>query len=171
MVKSESKKSKAIIISLIIFIFVLVCVSAALAFVVLNNTDNEQNQAQQGVVFDGNAYHYEETIKDENSGSNGIKIPGYPDITFTSDSTDFPITLLNPEGNPCNFKFTLSLKETGEEICATDLVKPGDAISGVKLKNTIAKGEYTLLIDISTFDSESGGEMNGAQVQTKLTVE
>ena len=137
MVKSESKKSKAIIISLIIFIFVLVCVSAALAFVVLNNTDNEQNQAQQGVVFDGNAYHYEETIKDENSGSNGIKIPGYPDITFTSDSTDFPITLLNPEGNPCNFKFTLSLKETGEEICATDLVKPGDAISGVKLRANI----------------------------------
>lgn len=171
MVKSERKKSKTIIISLIIFIFVLVCVSAALAFVVLNNSDNEQNQAQQGVVFDGNAYHYEETIKDESSGSNGIKIPGYPDITFTSDSTDFPITLLNPEGNPCNFKFTLSLKETGEEICTTDLVKPGDAISGVKLKNTIDKGEYTLLINISTFNAESGGEMNGAQVQTKLTVE
>lgn len=171
MEKSKNRKSKLIIISLIIFIFILICACAASIFVVLNNSNDEQNQAQHGVVFDSNASHYEETVKYESSGSSGIKIPGYPDITFSSDSTDFPITLLNPDGNPCNFKFTLSLKETGEELCTTDLVKPGDAIIGVKLKSTIDKGEYTLLVNISTFDSKSGGEMNGAQVQTKLTVE
>lgn len=170
MVKSENKKSRTIIVLLIALIFILFCVGTALTFVLLNNNAGEQEQAQQGVVFDSNASHYDGTVKDESSSS-GIKIPGYADITFTSDSTDFPITLLNPEGNPCNFKFTLSIKETGEELFTSDLVKPGDAISGVKLNNTIAKGEYTLLINISTYNSESGSEMNGAQVKTKLTVE
>lgn len=41
-------------------------------------------------------------------------------MTISSESTDFPITLLNPEENPCNFKFTLSLQETGETLCTTD---------------------------------------------------
>ena len=171
MVKSENKKSRTIIVLLIALIFILFCVGTALTFVLLNNNAGEQEQAQQGVVFDSNASHYDGTVKNESSGSSGIKIPGYADSTFTSDSTDFPITLLNPEGNPCNFKFTLSIKETGEELFASDLVKPGDAISGVQLNNTIDKGEYTLLIKISTYNSESGSEMNGAQVTTKLTVE
>lgn len=137
----------------------------------LNSAEQDSGTQQNGIVFDENASHYDATIKDEDKKSGGIKIPGYADISFTSDSTDFPITLLNPEGNPCNFKFTLTLKETGEELCTTKLVKPGDAICGVTLDQTLSKGDYTLLINISTFNIENGTEMNGAQVKTNLTVE
>mgnify|MGYP000379858219 FL=1 len=98
-------------------------------------------------------------------------IPGYPDMTISSESTDFPITLLNPEENPCNFKFTLSLQETGETLCTTDLVKPGDAIKGVTLDKPIEKGTYTLIINISTYSVDSNSQMNGAQVKSTLTVE
>ena len=78
---------------------------------------------------------------------------------------------LNPEGNPCNFKFTLSLQETGETLCTTDLVKPGDAIKGVTLDKLIEKGTYTLIINISTYSVDSNSQMNGAQVKSTLTVE
>ena len=170
MEKSNNRNNKAIIISLIVVIVFILCAGVTVGFIMNNNSSYQQEIQQQGVVFDSNASHYDGTVESNNSDSR-IKIPGYPDITFTSDSTDFPITLLNPEGNPCNFKFSLSLKETGEILYTTDLVKSGDAINGVELEHTLDKGIYTLLINISTYDVESGGEMNGAQVQTKLIIE
>lgn len=171
MEKSNNRNNKSIIISLVAVIVILLCAGVTVGFIMHNNSTSQQETQQQGVVFDSNASHYDGTVENNSNDDSGIKIPGYSDITFTSDSTDFPITLLNPEGNPCNFKFSLSLKETGEILCTTDLVKPGDAISGVELEHTLDKGTYTLLINISTYDVESGGEMNGAQVQTELTVE
>ena len=79
--------------------------------------------------------------------------------------------MLNPKGNLCNFKFTLTLADTGENICTTNLVKPGDAIKGVTLDKALKKGEYTLLVNIATYSTADNSEMNGAQVKTKLTVE
>ena len=167
--KSNNTKNRTVIITLFVIVIALVLFGAT-GFIIFNNSNQQETTQAQGIVFDSHAEPYEEEIKDESSGSSGIKIPGYSDITFTSDSKEFPITLLNPEGNPCNFKFTLTLQETDETLCTTDLVKPGDAIKGVELNDCIPEGTYTLLINISTYDVDSGAEMNGAQVKANLTV-
>lgn len=167
--KSNNTKSRTVIITLFVIVIILI-LSGAIGLMLFNNSNQQESVQPQGVVFDSDAEPYEEEVKDESNGSSGIKIPGYPDITFTSDSKDFPITLLNPDGNPCNFKFTLTLKETNETLCTTDLVKPGNAINGVELNNYIPEGTYTLLINISTYDVDSGAEMNGAQVKTNLII-
>lgn len=167
--KKESKKITAVLIAAII---VLVGLSATIiiCLCVSQSQSREEVSNLGGVVFDNNASHYEETVEDKSGGETGIKIPGYPDITVPSDSDSIPITLLNPEGNPCNFKFTLELEETGETLYTTDYVKPGDAISGVTLDTKLKEGSYTLLINISTVSVDTGAEMNGAQVKTKLDV-
>ena len=125
--------------------------------------------SSQGVVLDNNASSVAETTSPENS-SQGIKIPGYADIEINSGVTNFPITLLNPSGNPCYFKFTLSLKETGEKLGSTDYVKPGDSINGIELSTPLEQGEYTLDINIQTKSLDTQEAMNGASVQTKLKV-
>lgn len=168
--KEQTKNhSKVIIIALLSVLVILAGAGITTGFVLLNSSNNNQS-TEQGVVFDSNASAYEQTVASDSNDTSGIKVPGYPDITTASGTTDFPITLLNPEGNPCNFKFTLTIAETGKKLCTTGLVKPGDAIKGVTLDAPLEKGEYTLIIDIATTSVDSGAEMNGAQVQTKLTV-
>lgn len=169
----EKRNSKALIAVLIAVIAVLAGAGITMGMILINNGDTQEQDKvqQQGIVFDNNASPYEKEVSNSNQGAAGIKIPGYPDMTISSESTDFPITLLNPEGNPCNFKFTLSLQETGETLCTTNLVKPGDAIKGVTLDKPIEKGTYNLIINISTYSVDSNSQMNGAQVKSTLTVE
>lgn len=166
----ENKKSKYIIILLIAVIVVLIATGSVLGFM-LYKSNQQTNSSSEGIVFDNNASHYEKNTLQSSENSTGIKVPGYPDITISSESDNIPITLLNPKDNPCNFKFTLVLEETGEELASTGLVKPGDAVNGVDLQEMIPKGEYTLLINISTYDLKTGASMNGAQVKTNLTSE
>lgn len=159
--EDKSKNSKVLVIVLIAVIAILAAVGITMGVLLMNNNSSQTQDTakQQGVVFDSDASHYEQEVSNAGGAEQGIKIPGYPDMTISSESTDFPITLLNPEENPCNFKFTLSLQETGETLCTTDLVKP------------IEKGTYTLIINISTYSVDSNSQMNGAQVKSTLTVE
>lgn len=141
-----------------------ICTVAGLFFGHRINYDNSQ-----GIILDNGASSVSETTSSENS-SQGIKVPGYADIEIDSGITNFPITLLNPSGNPCYFKFTLLLDETGEELGTTDYVKPGEAIKGLELSSPLKQGEYTLDINIQTKSLDTQEAMNGASVQTKLKV-
>ncbi len=139
--EDKSKNLKVLVIVLIAVIAIFAAVGITMGVLLMNNNSSQTQDTakQQGVVFDSDASHYEQEVSNADGAEQGIKIPGYPDMTISSESTDFPITLLNPEENPCNFKFTLSLQETGETLCTTDLVKPGDAIKGVTLDKPIEK--------------------------------
>lgn len=169
MMKENTVKTKTIITVLTAIIVLLIGAGVTVGIILLNSS-SQPTQQSQGVVFDNNASHYEKAVENKGGNDSGIKVPGYPDITVNSGTKDFPITLLNPKGNPCNFKFTLTLADTGENICTTNLVKPGDAIKGVTLDKTLKKGEYILLVNIATYSTADNSEMNGAQVKTKLTV-
>ncbi len=167
--KENTKNSKPIIIVLTAIIILLIGAGVTVGIIMFNG-NNQTEQQSQGVVFDNNASHYEKDVENKGGSDSGIKVPGYPDITVDAGTTDFPITLLNPKDNPCNFKFTLTLADTNENLCTTNLVKPGDAIKGVTLDKPLEKGEYTLLVNIATYSTDNNTEMNGAQVKTKLTV-
>lgn len=167
--KENTKNSKPIIIVLTAIIILLIGAGVTVGIIMFNG-NNQTEQQSQGVVFDNNASHYEKDVENKGGSDSGIKVPGYPDMTVDAGTTDFPITLLNPKDNPCNFKFTLTLADTNENLCTTNLVKPGDAIKGVTLDKPLEKGEYTLLVNIATYSTDNNTEMNGAQVKTKLTV-
>ena len=58
------------------------------------------------------------------------------------------MALLNPEGNPCYFKFTIVLKDTDETIYESQYVPPGQSITDVTLTKPLAEGEYNATIKI-----------------------
>ena len=109
-----------------------------------------------------------EKPEDKGGEEVGIKIPGYPSITIAKDTTEVKMALLNPEGNPCYFKFTIVLKDTGETIFESKYVPPGDAITDVTLTKPLAEGEYNATIQISTIALDQETPLNGANVETIL---
>lgn len=106
--------------------------------------------------------------EDQEPSSKGIKIPGYPSITIAADSKNVTMALLNPEGNPCYFKFEIVLKDTDETIFESKYVEPGKAITDVELTRPLSAGEYPAIIKISTLSLDGSSPMNGANVETVL---
>ena len=98
----------------------------------------------------------------------GIKIPGYPSITIAKDTENVTMALLNPEGNPCYFKFEIVLKDSGETIFESKYVPPGEAITDVTLTKPLAEGEYNATIMITTIALDQETPLNGANVETVL---
>ena len=75
------------------------------------------DSSKPSIELDENAGEYTgEKPKDQRGEEVGIKIPGYPSITIAKDTEDVQMALMNPEGNPCYFKFELVLKDSGETI-------------------------------------------------------
>ena len=98
--EDKSKNSKVLVIVLIAVIAILAAVGITMGVLLMNNNSSQTQDTvkQQGVVFDSDASHSEKEVSNAGGAEQGIKIPGYPDMTISSESTDFPITLLNPEG-------------------------------------------------------------------------
>lgn len=167
----KTKNSKRLVI-VCISVCVVLIIGIATTFCALyfSNQNTDTNSGEQGIVFAKDAEDYNVPLANDNSAESGIKVPGYPDMTLSSESNDFPITLLNPEGNPCYFSFKLSIKETGQELYTSDLVKPGQAIKGFTMTLPLEKGSYTLLMTIETTSVETNAPMNGAEVKVKLDV-
>ena len=127
------------------------------------------SSSHSGIELDENAGQYTgEKPKDNGGASEGIKIPGYPSIAIAKDSEDVQMALMNPEGNPCYFKFELVLKDSGETIFESKYVKPGDCIYDVHLNKPLGSGEYPATIKISTIALDQETPLNGANVETVL---
>lgn len=129
----------------------------------------ENSSSHLGIELDENAGQYTgEKPKDMGGQQTGIKIPGYPSITIAKDTEDVQMALMNPEGNPCYFKFEIVLKDSDETIFESKYVKPGDCIYDVHLNKPLAEGEYPATIKISTISLDGETPLNGANVETLL---
>ena len=134
-----------------------------------SSAPESSSSTASGIELDENAGEYTgEKPKDKGGEEVGIKIPGYPSITIAKDTEDVQMALMNPEGNPCYFKFELVLKDSGETIFESKYVKPGDCIYDVHLNKALAAGEYPTTIKISTIALDGETPLNGANVETVL---
>lgn len=106
----------------------------------------------------------------EAAGGKGIRIPGYPTLNLPANTVQVPVFLLNPEGNPCYFRFSLTLSETDEVLCNSGLVPPGHTLQSMTLSRPLDPGSYEAVIGIATFSMEDQAPMNGANVHTTLIV-
>lgn len=129
----------------------------------------EVTSSEGGVELDPNAGEYKGKLPKESSGpKEGIKIPGYPSITVAKDTQDVKMALLNPEGNPCYFKFVIAIKETDEVLFESQYVEPSKCIYDVHLTRPLSEGEYPAVIKISTLSLDGKTPLNGANVETVL---
>ncbi|MBQ9796080.1 MAG: hypothetical protein IJW50_00005, partial [Clostridia bacterium] len=68
-----------------------------------------------------------------NTNPDGITLPGYSSVVLPAGEKNIQMVLPNPSTNPCYFRFTLVLKDTGEVLYTSGLIPPGMAVKQVKL--------------------------------------
>lgn len=100
-----------------------------------------------------------------------IVLPGYVELTFPAGKQVIEIVLPNPATNPCYFRYTLVLENTGEVLYRSKLIAPGKAVLEIKLSRPLEKGDYALLIGIDSFSLADGSTpMNGGEQKVLLKV-
>lgn len=104
-----------------------------------------------------------------NQGDQGIKIPGYGNLSVGAGEKKWNITLLNPEGNNCYFKYNITVGEHSDPIYTSDYIEPGKAIKSFKVNKSLNKGDYTIYMNIETYSMDGKNtRMNGASVKANL---
>lgn len=116
--------------------------------------------------IDNDTVTYSESINNENLDN--IKIPGYGTITIPANQEDVEITLANPKGNQCYFKFDLIIGD--QTIYTSNLVKEGQAIEKIHLSEGMEKGNYDLVIKITPYSLDKSSAYIGANVKAKMEV-
>ena len=136
----------------------------------VSQAETVPDASKPALDIDPNAGNWDGKMPEDKSDNQevGIKIPGYPSITIAKDTENVTMALLNPEGNPCYFKFEIVLKDSGETIFESKYVPPGDAITDVTLTRPLAEGEYNATIMITTIALDQETPLNGANVETVL---
>ena len=97
------------------------------------------------------AYHIEGLV---NNDPSQIMLPGLGNMQLTAGQTHVEKVLLNPEGNPCYFRFQLVLKDTGETLYESGLVEPGKAIVNFDINRPLEAGTYQAEMHINTSSLE-----------------
>lgn len=115
--------------------------------------------------LDSNAVKW---TQEKNSDPESIKIPGYSTITIPANTKDVQITLGNPEGNQCYFKFELLVD--GESLYTSDFVQAGYAIENVELEKGLEKGTYDAVIKITPYSLDKESQYAGANVRATVEV-
>ena len=104
----------------------------------------------------------------EESERNQITICGFTEWNVKAGETgNLPISLKNPDGNPCYFTFIITL-EDGTVLYQSDHVPPGNEIKRITINEPLEKGTYTAFVSILTNELETGVKMNSAD--TKITI-
>ena len=135
--------------------------------VVLGNKDHSK-----GSDFNDSPVDYEWILPEGSSTKEGqIILPGYTELTFPAGEKRVDIVLPNPKVNPCHFRYTLILEETGEVLCQTKWIPPGQAVLQIELSRPLSKGEYSLVIVVDSVSLADGRTpMNGGAGKALLKV-
>ena len=106
-----------------------------------------------------------------NEDPESISLPGYSLITYRLSNGKITTPLINPEGNPCYFRYTIFLKETGEELYKSGYVKPGTAVAEYSLNRNFEKGQYDIIIDVEAADiNDHTVPLNSGSLEAVLEV-
>lgn len=121
---------------------------------------------EKKLEIDNATVEYSRNNEEENLEN--IKIPGYGTIIIPANQKNVEITLSNPQGNKCYFKFDLILND--KTIYTSDLVKEGQAIEKIHLSEGIKKGNYDLVIKVTPYSLDKNSTYIGANVKAKMEV-
>ena len=111
-----------------------------------------------------------------NPNPENIRLPGIERIYADAGSTQVKQLLLNVEGNAYNLQYTITLKETGEEIYQSKIIEPGYGVREFNMNRSFEAGEYPIVITVnsSALEEADGNEdaaYNAGQLEAMLIVE
>ena len=153
---------------LLAFLFLLLILLALLLPYCNKDTGSAQNTEPWSPTIEANLGE-DDTSSTRPAGSQ-IEIAGFSSWHIPAGKTEnLPITLKNPDGNPCYFSFSIILSD-GETIYQSDMVPPGEAIKQITINRALSTGEYAATIHIDTNALEDGRAMNKADLNLTITV-
>lgn len=128
-----------------------------------NNNDNTYGKYE---VTDGRIKH---EVKDKDDNDIGyIKFAGYGQYEVSKEQPS--IELSNPSTNFTDFVFTVKNAESKKLIGKTEKVSPGKFVYMNVLDFYKTPGVYNVDINITTYDSETGVQLNGVNQKMEITV-
>ena len=126
---------------------------------------------ESGPPLDKSAIAYQMPNGLKNEDPSRIMLPGFSTLTMDAQTGEVQAALVNPEGNPCYFKYIIVLEDTGEELYRTDLLEPGTAVMEFTIDKDLEPGAYDIEIQIETGQlSDYTQEMNSGVVAAVLEV-
>lgn len=155
----------------IVLVVVIAAAVAAVAWNICTVMNHQSSQNAKGIVISDETEDWDGNLPDMSEGQQGIKIPGYGDITVMAGEDTWKITLANPEGNNCYFKYSITIDDGETPVYESDLIEPGKAIREFQVTDALDKGDYEIHLNISTYSmDEELTPMNGADVKSVLHV-
>lgn len=95
------------------------------------------------------------------------KIPGYSNIILNSEKPN--INLSNPEGNTVYMVYDIQ-DEEGNSIFTSNAIPAGQMLP-VDMYSKLSKGSHKVKFTITTFDSETKAQCNGATQEVDIIIE
>ena len=111
-----------------------------------------------------------------NPNPDNIRLPGIERVYANAGDTHVNQLLLNVEGNAYNLLYTITLKETGEELYQSKIIEPGYGVREFNMNRSFEAGEYPIVITVnsSALEEADGNEdaaYNAGQLEAVLIVE
>ena len=125
-----------------------------------------------GPRLDENAIAYQMPNGMKNEDPSQIMLPGFGIIEMEAGQRTVEAALVNPEGNPCYFKYIISLEESGEVLYESGWLEPGTAVTEWEIAEELEPGDHPISILVDTGSlSDYETEMNKGTVRATLRVE
>lgn len=130
------------------------------------------NSREQGPALEDEAIAYKMPEgTSANDDESKIMIPGYGELPMQADTDELYAALINPEGNKCYFRYQIILKDENKTVYESKLIKPGMAVTNVRLNQKMKSGVYDIKIAIQAYDLDDyEKQLNGGVVETSLIV-
>ena len=165
--EEKLKKQRKVIILLLLLLLIGI---AVVAYGFVHGWFTKEVEVPGGLVVDPSVGELEDPMAEANPDATSIAINGYPALSFQEGETNVYLGFENPAGNPGNMTFALVLDDGGETIYQSGAVPPGKAINNATLTRGLDAGTYDATIEVRCYHVETGGALNNANLDTKITV-
>ena len=160
------KVNKYVKIGICVLIVLITCILIFRSCSSDATKSNMENTYGKYEVTDGRIKH---EVKDKDDNDIGyIKFAGYGQYEVSREQPS--IELSNPSTNFTDFVFTVKDAESKKLIGKTEKVSPGKFVYMNVVDFYKTPGVYDVDINISTYDSETGVQLNGVNQKMEITV-
>ncbi len=163
----KSKKfNRVVLIGICLMILIL---SALLIFRSCSSDANRNNNENTYGKYQVSDERIKYQPKDKGGNDVGyIKFAGYGQYEVSKEQPS--IELSNPSTNFTDFVFTVKDAESKKLIGKTEKVSPGKFVYMDVVDFYKTPGVYNVDINITTYDSETGAQLNGVNQKMEITV-
>lgn len=158
-----NKYVKIVICALLVLITCILIFRSCSSDATKSNMENTYGNYE---VTDGRIKYKPKDAGDDDIGY--IKFAGYGQYEVSKDQPN--IELSNPSINFTDFVFTVKDAESKKLIGKTGKVPPGKFVYMNVVDFYETPGVYDVDINISTYDSETGAQLNGVNQKMEITV-